>query len=354
MLRQFPRRYYSSWKNIKLVDSVAEKIAVTRHANGIDYWILTHKFYSNEFWALHLSNNGIIDTVVTAIGSTHSGNIAGSQGQLKFSPNGQRIAISASNGLDLLEVFDFDKTTGIVSNPLSLYKPNNNNSSIYGVEFSPDNSKLYASGIGSMGTFHAFLAQYDLNAGGGNLLAINASMTEIYHNTTGIIGGKGLQLATDNKIYWVSLNVNNPYGTLAVINNPNIPGTGCNYQDQVVSLGGRQGSFSLPSFIAGFDYSNTLTYCHSTSINETYLETFVTIHPNPLHYSSTLQTKEELKNAKLIIYNSYGQEVKTIQNISGNTIVLSRENLTSGLYFVHLIQNNQLIAANKLIINDWF
>src|SRR5690606_12719025 len=109
-------------------------------------------------------------------------------------------------------------------NCLSLYKPNNDNASIYGVEFSPDNSKLYASGVSSSGLMYAFLAQYDLNAGGGNLTAINASMSEIYHNSSGIIGGKGLQIAPDNKIYWVSLNINNPSGTLAVINNPNMLG----------------------------------------------------------------------------------------------------------------------------------
>lgn len=127
-------------KNIKLVDTVAEKIAVTRHSNGIDYWILTHKFYSTEFWALHLASSGIIDTVVTAIGSSHTGSIAGSQGQLKFSPDGQKIAIGADNSLSLLELFDFDKATGIVSN----YQPLNriNNGYVYGVEFSPDGSKV--------------------------------------------------------------------------------------------------------------------------------------------------------------------------------------------------------------------
>ncbi len=339
-------------KNIKLVDTVAEKIAVTRHANGTDYWILTHRSNSNEFWALQLNANGIIDTVITAIGSSHSGNIAGTQGQLKFSPNGQRIALAASNGLNLLEIFNFDNTTGIVSNFLSLNKPNNNQASIYGVEFSSDNSKLYASGVSASGLMYAFLAQYDLSAGGGSLPAINASMTEIYHNTTGYIAGKGLQIGPDNKIYWISLNINNPHGTLAVVNNPNVLGMGCNYQDQIISLGGRQGSYSLPSFIAGFDYSNELVQCNSTNIDENPKKIFSSIYPNPFSTSTTLQTDQLFKNATLSVYNSFGQLVKQLDNIYGPSVDLTRDNLDFGLYFIRLTEENKIIATGRIEIAD--
>ena len=253
-------------KNKKLMDTVAEKIAVTRHSNGIDYWILTHKFYSNDFYAFKLTSNGITDTIITAIGSSHTGSTLGVQGQLKFSPNGSKVAIAASNGLNLLELFDFDNSTGILSNFKPLLKPNNDRASIYGVEFSPDNSKLYASGITSFGVLNPFLVQYDLNAAGGTLSAINSSIYEVYRITGPcILSGRGLQLGIDNKIYWVSINISNPNGTLASINNPNVLGAGCNYQDQAVSLGGRIGSFTLPSFIAGIDYSNKMINC---DINE--------------------------------------------------------------------------------------
>ena len=339
-------------KNIKLVDTVAEKIAVTRHSNKTDYWVLTHKFYSSEFWALHLSNNGIIDTVITAIGAQHTGSSAGSQGQLKSSPNGERIAIGANNGLDLLEVFDFDKTTGVVSNCLSLYKPNNDKASIYGVEFSSDNSILYVSGMSSSGVIYSFLVQYDLNAGGGSLTAINSSMSEIYHNTGGIVGGRGLQIAPDNKIYWISSNISNPSGTLAVVNNPNILGLGCNYQDQSVSLGGRQGFSTLPSFIAGFDYSNNLIKCRAEGIDETSEEAFISVYPNPVKIHTTLKSKETFENATLTVYNSYGQQVNQIKNVFGTEVTLYRGNLSSGLYFVRLTQENKQMVTMKLIIAD--
>jgi hypothetical protein len=44
--------------------------------------------------------------------------------------------------------------------------------------------------------------------------------------------------------------------------------------------------------------------------------------------------------------------VKQVTNISGNNVTLARENLSSGLYFIRLTEENKIIAAEKLIIID--
>lgn len=333
----------SNEKNIKIVDTVAEKITVTRHSNGIDYWILTHKFYSNEFWAVRLSSSGFVETVISAIGSTHTGDIAGSQGQLKFSGNGEKIAIAASNGLDLLEIFDFNKTTGVVSNfqPLSRI----NNGSVYGVEFSQDGSKLYAVSS-SFSPFGMDVSQYDLNAG--SLTAINSSLSSIY-NEPAIIARRGLQIGTDGKIYMISLS-NDYY--LATINNTNAIGVGCDFQDQSISLSGKKGNYTLPSFIAGFDYSNSLITCSTANVLENKSSADLTIYPNPFSDQTILESDVLLINATLIIEDCFGKTVKRIGNIFGETISLKREGLSSGFYFIHLIQDNKIIATKKIIIAD--
>ena len=41
-----------------------------------------------------------------------------------------------------------------------------------------------------------------------------------------------------------------------------------------------------------------------------------------------------------------------LQNISGQTITLHRDNIPSGVYFSRLVQNNILIATRKLVITD--
>jgi hypothetical protein len=67
---------------------------------------------------------------------------------------------------------------------------------------------------------------------------------------------------------------------------------------------------------------------------------------------TTLQSDKIFENATLTLYNSLGQQVKKITNISGQTKTLNRENLPSGLYFMRLTQNNKCIATDKLIIKD--
>ncbi|MGB9770982.1 MAG: T9SS type A sorting domain-containing protein [Candidatus Kapaibacteriota bacterium] len=75
-----------------------------------------------------------------------------------------------------------------------------------------------------------------------------------------------------------------------------------------------------------------------------------TIYPNPFTAQATLHTDQILENATLRIYNIYSQKVKEITNIYGQTITLQRNNLPSGLYFVQLLHDNNVITNAKLII----
>ena len=87
-------------------------------------------------------------------------------------------------------------------------------------------------------------------------------------------------------------------------------------------------------------------------INENSNKNIFSVFPNPFISSTTIQTIGNLKNATLTIYNSYGQILKHVKNISGQAISLSRDNLPNGLYFYRLTEENQIIAVEKLIITD--
>jgi preprotein translocase subunit YajC len=78
----------------------------------------------------------------------------------------------------------------------------------------------------------------------------------------------------------------------------------------------------------------------------------ITVFPNPFSTQAILQTGNLLHNATLTLDNVFGQTVKQIKNISGQTIVLSRDNLVSGLYFLRLTEDNKTIATKKLVITD--
>jgi hypothetical protein len=109
--------------------------------------------------------------------------------------------------------------------------------------------------------------------------------------------------------------------------------------------------------IKDYAYQSTPNACIQTGqsisgINESIdMQTF-SIFPNPFSSSTTIKTIGKLKNASLTICNSYGQTIKELKNISGNTLTLTRDNLPSGLYFIWLTEENKTIAVEKLMIID--
>ena len=78
----------------------------------------------------------------------------------------------------------------------------------------------------------------------------------------------------------------------------------------------------------------------------------ISIFPNPFQDTTTIQANSNLKNATLNMYNSYGKIVKQVNNLSGQTICLSRGTLSSGLYFIKLTEENKVIAVEKILITD--
>lgn len=78
----------------------------------------------------------------------------------------------------------------------------------------------------------------------------------------------------------------------------------------------------------------------------------VSIFPNPSSTETTFQTDKLFKDATLTIYNSFGQTVKQIKNISERTVTLFRDNLPSGLYFLRLTEDNKTFSTDKLVITD--
>jgi len=90
----------------------------------------------------------------------------------------------------------------------------------------------------------------------------------------------------------------------------------------------------------------------ATGLNNLVNETETTIYPNPFSTQTTLHSDILLENATLTVYNCFGQAVKQIKNISGQTVTLARDNLPSGLYFIRLTQDNKTFATDKLVITD--
>jgi len=230
-------------KNTPMLALCSEKLAGTKHCNGTDIWIVNHEKTGNIYHSFLLTATGLSTSVQSAIGQMYSSNL-GYSGQLKFSPNGTKLAAAINSST--FELYDFNKTTGIISNALVLGTGIN---AAYSVEFSQDNSKLYGYNTVIPGA-STCLRQWDVCAG--NSTAIIASLTTVA--TPAVMEAGALQLATDGKIY-----VANFSSMLGVINNPNNAGIACNYVNNGFSVAPNSSADGLPNFVSSyFELNNPL------------------------------------------------------------------------------------------------
>jgi hypothetical protein len=118
--------------------------------------------------------------------------------------------------------------------------------------------------------------------------------------------------------------------------------------------GGSIGSFGQSGVGGNFSSANCVTtnLCNPNSIAETSPGLSAEVYPNPFSSSAILKSEKILNATSLTIYNSMGQEVKSINNITGLSVIIDRENLSSGLYFARLTEVNKLITTVKLVITD--
>lgn len=126
-------------KNVLLYAKCSEKMTVVKHANAIDSWIVTKDYTGDTYKVFKLSCTGVdMNPVVSHLGLSNSN--AGRVGSIKASPDGNKIA--TVQYLQGWEIFDFDKATGRLSNPLFISYPD---AYIFGLEFSPNGKLIYLS-----------------------------------------------------------------------------------------------------------------------------------------------------------------------------------------------------------------
>lgn len=220
-------------KNIEVQSRILEKVVAVRKENMQDYWLVIHLWDSVRFHSYEITESGLdFDPVISDVGSHVFGSPNTTHGYMKATQTGDRLALAHGGFLHDVEVFDFNTETGEVSNPV--YLRDFGEERPYGVEFSPDGSLLYCSIIGE----DASVFQYHLEGD-----------TSYVQNSKLLIGdgldfGGALQLAPNGKIY----HVGKYGGTLAVINDPNTIGEGCNYQLDGLYLDGKLGELGLPNF----------------------------------------------------------------------------------------------------------
>jgi hypothetical protein len=219
----------------ELLASSTEQLAAIKGLNNCMY-VVAHGYGLNndKIFVFTITENGLQSGYKSfTLGSIHE-QLSGGSGQMKFSSNGEILAIpklSNDNHPSKIDFFKFDKSTGTITNLIFTYDLGlwtSGDGYPYGLEFSPNGKLLYYT------TTHG-LFQIDISLG------INQKSICVASNVDG-----QLQLGPDNKIY-----VKNGFN-LSVIESPNLPGSQCSFIEDAIKLRVSNISSGLPNFVANF------------------------------------------------------------------------------------------------------
>lgn len=192
-----------------------------RHANGRDWWILVPNRMEPKYYRILLTPQGFSQPETQEIGfKVPTTNPYTYYGVSRFSPDGTKFA-ELAHYQATLTFYDFDRCTGLLSNPVLYQLPVS--PTLGDIAFSPSGKKLYLSYYNTTGDY---LVQYDMNAvdflGSGQTLLECISPISNYDCSTGT-----LVLAPNGKIYIGAL-----IDTVAfnVINKPDNLGVSCGFE----------------------------------------------------------------------------------------------------------------------------
>lgn len=79
----------------------------------------------------------------------------------------------------------------------------------------------------------------------------------------------------------------------------------------------------------------------------------IRIYPNPFSKQTTLQSNRIFNDASLTVFNFLGQPVNEVTNIHGEMFTLYRNDLPAGVYFIRIMEDNEVVAIDKLVITDY-
>ena len=245
-----PGTVVAATKNTPLTQGTTEKMTGVFHKNGCDIWIIVHGWgpektgtanRGDAFLAYRVRTTGVDATpIISVVGSLHAPSVApmGYRGQMKVTPDGQQLAVArfseaVGDSSSSVELFNFDASTGIVSNPKII---DSKAGGYYGVEFSPGRSRLYATVLSPP---QPQLLQFDISRGTG---PVGRQVIPLRQTTPVNLGS--MQAAPDGKIYVAREN----QPALGFIAYPDSLGAKARYADDSLKLDGRRSGLGLVNF----------------------------------------------------------------------------------------------------------
>ncbi len=329
-------------KGVRLIQNTSNKLSATLHENGRDVWVITHENNSNKYFVLQITEMGISSTIKEQrLGASH----AYWGGQLKFSPDGRKVAVNYTDPVRGMTLFKFDKLSGLLTDVIDFSIDGLNVPIAVGLEFSSDATKLY--GPGDYSVIQYDVSMWDYNKIRDSRYRVSGN---ILYNSL-----RQFQLAPDGKIYITKGGGGGGTQHLGVVENPNSRGSEVVVKENGLYLmGGDSFVNYTPNFIQNYFYKTSFKYeghCQSTPIS------FVIT--NEYHVDSVLWSFGEGSTSKLrkpqFNYTSPGKYKVTLFSYYSGIADTVQQELTIDPFTKFNLGNDTSVCRNsKFLVKEKF
>jgi hypothetical protein len=319
------------------------RLTACLHADGDKWWAGGMVNYnSNEFnWVLI---GGEQDTVqgpfAQAIGPTLLNQKIGIS-QIAFSPDAQKLAFN-SDVLHQVFLYDFDNTTGLLSNPRQLSYPAGEDEIGLGVSFSLDSKLLYANTGNNL---------YQLDPADSSVvhIAFHASLDE--DNWPVNMGN--ITLGPDCRMY---IDPGSTTYYIHVVHHPNERGAACGFEARALRSPSNL-VFNIPNLpmyrfngacdsTIQFPYKDTVSVAVQLPSME---EEGALVFPNPVRDHFTVQFQERVPSqAVLQLYDGLGRAVLERELPAYNN-VFEAGGLAPGGYFYRVVAGGRILGSGNVL-----
>lgn len=327
-------------KNVPLLQHVVLReggMTACKHANGRDYWVVIGEYNSNRFYEFLVTPNTISGPIIQTIGPVFPRPYDAAYS--KFSQDGSKFTTGIAVGPII--VMDFDRCSGVFSNPINIYHNASDDSikvnGCASLEFSPNGEYLYVANSND-------LTQYNLLASD-----IQDSVELYVSDSSDFYGLRMLQLGPNGKLYCSTWN-----GGLYALHVINYPDVKCDSCDFV--YGGQStltlNSNNLPNLInyklgpligSGCDtIPNSVIELNANNV-------LPKVMPNPADKYAYVEMGMQ-GNYEFDLLNMDGQILATKQ--TKQVDIFNTENIAAGVYFVKVIDKSTGadISTKKIVV----
>ena len=329
--------------------------STVRHANGRDWWVIVPNQLEPVYYRFLLSPNGIEGHETQEIGFPPNQPIQYELlGFNLFSRDGTKYIDHEMFKGEGFQVFDFDRCTGLLSNPVKVENETGfeAGNGVSAIAFSPSGRFVY---LTYNLNYKKRLVQYDLEAP--NIEASEVLLSECS-------GPVSLQecsftipvLAPDNKIY-----IGSKIDSVAfhVIHQPDSLGLACDFEYGGFEIGKNPFSTSIPYFPNYRLYDVPGSPCDTLGIDAPVgtvavegqgVQAVLDIYPNPSSGEVHIRYELNGKNGTAEVFNLQGQRIKSLVLPMGGEEVQVR-GLSPGIYFVRVLANGYVLNAGKVVVH---